>query len=78
MIYRSANSSDSKQIALLHADSWRRIYQCLFSQDFLDKEADSNRVAVWKERLNNRCADRRLCCRRKGANKRIRLRGSLY
>lgn len=53
MIYRAAQQSDVEQIALLHADSWRRTYRGLFLDEFLDNEADSNRRNVWHTRLTN-------------------------
>ena len=51
MIYRQAQLTDAEQIAQLHAESWRRTYRGLFTDEFLDNEADSNRRSVWNERL---------------------------
>jgi ribosomal protein S18 acetylase RimI-like enzyme len=61
MIYRAAQPSDTEQLALLHADSWRRTYRGLFSDEFLDNEADSNRRDVWRLRLTSNRADQFVC-----------------
>lgn len=53
MIYRHAQHSDAEQIALLHAHSWRKTYRGLFDDDFLDKDAETNRLRVWQQRLSN-------------------------
>jgi len=57
MIYRKALLSDANQIALLHADSWRRTYRGLFSDEFLDSEADAERIRTWQTRLKDERAD---------------------
>jgi hypothetical protein len=44
MIYRQAQPVDAPSIAQLHADSWRRTYRGLFSDDFLDNRADDDRI----------------------------------
>ncbi len=51
MIYRHALESDSDQIALLHAQSWRMTYRGLFNEDFLDNQADADRQRAWSARL---------------------------
>ena len=38
-------------MAALHADSWRRHYRGAFSDEFLDGDLQTERVAVWTERL---------------------------
>lgn len=53
MIYRPALYTDHTQIALLHADSWRRTYRGLFSDAFLEHEAEADRIQVWQERLGS-------------------------
>ena len=53
MKYREANQTDAKQIAAIHAQSWRDTYRGLFSDDFLDNEVFDNRYLVWEERLIN-------------------------
>lgn len=61
MNYRTATPSDVNQLALLHAESWRRNYRGLFTDDFLDNEADSNRKIVWAERLNSNSPEQFVC-----------------
>lgn len=53
MIYRHAELSDAINIARLHADSWRQNYRGLFSDDYLDNEANDDRVRTWNARLEN-------------------------
>jgi ribosomal protein S18 acetylase RimI-like enzyme len=53
MIYRQAQITDQQQIALLHADSWRRTYRGLFSDAFLDHDADADRLQIWAQRLTS-------------------------
>jgi ribosomal protein S18 acetylase RimI-like enzyme len=53
MIYRAAQAADREQIARLHADSWRRTYRGLFSDHFLDYEADADRLQLWEQRLHS-------------------------
>ena len=57
MIYRQAEPADAEQIAFLHADGWRRTYRGVFSDAFLDNEADSDRRNVWKKRLGSSRTD---------------------
>ena len=57
MIYRQAQPADAFSIALLHADSWRRTYRGLFSDDFLDHQADDDRLKTWNQRLGNNPAN---------------------
>lgn len=49
--YRLARPSDAGAIAALHADSWRRTFRGQFSDAYLDNEAESDRAAVWRQRL---------------------------
>jgi ribosomal protein S18 acetylase RimI-like enzyme len=51
MIYRQARHGDQAQIAHLHADSWRRTYRGLFTDRFLDHEAEADRLQAWAQRL---------------------------
>lgn len=53
MQYRHAVYADHEQIARLHADSWRRTYRGMFSDDFLDHEADADRLLVWEQKLKS-------------------------
>ena len=57
MNYRQALLTDAQQIAHLHADSWRRTYRGLFSDTFLDHEADTERTHTWTARLQTKRAD---------------------
>ena len=61
MIYRPAQRLDAEQVALLHADSWRRTYRGLFSDEFLDNEAESDRTLAWRARLTSNRADQFVC-----------------
>ncbi|WP_405057175.1 GNAT family N-acetyltransferase [Kribbella sp. NBC_01505] len=49
--FRVAGVGDAEQIALLHADSWRRHYRGAFADAFLDGDIEVERRAVWAERL---------------------------
>jgi ribosomal protein S18 acetylase RimI-like enzyme len=49
---RLANSDDSKAIAVLHADSWRRHYRGAYSDAYLDGDVISDRLVVWANRLH--------------------------
>jgi GNAT superfamily N-acetyltransferase len=49
--FRLAVPSDAEAVAALHADSWRRHYRGAFSDEFLDGDVQTERVAVWSERL---------------------------
>ena len=49
--FRTASTEDAAPLAALHADSWRRNYRGAFSNSFLDGDLDTNRIAVWTERL---------------------------
>ena len=49
--FRRAAGGDADAIAALHADSWRRHYRGAYSDAFLDGDVDTDRVAVWTERL---------------------------
>ncbi|MDP9238215.1 MAG: GNAT family N-acetyltransferase [Chloroflexota bacterium] len=51
MELRNALAGDAREIALLHADSWRRTYRGSYSDEFLDGDAVQNRLDVWQERL---------------------------
>jgi GNAT superfamily N-acetyltransferase len=51
MHYRAATVADTAAIAALHADSWRRHYRGSYRDEYLDREADAERLACWTERL---------------------------
>jgi ribosomal protein S18 acetylase RimI-like enzyme len=66
--FRIAEHSDAHSIAELHAESWRRTYRGMMSDEFLDRSAASNRLAVWRERLSEDKLDRRVCLALDGAH----------
>jgi ribosomal protein S18 acetylase RimI-like enzyme len=49
--FRAAGSDDAEQVALLHADSWRRHYRGAYADAFLDGDIVTDRRAVWASRL---------------------------
>jgi GNAT superfamily N-acetyltransferase len=49
--FRSATAEDAEQIAILHADSWRRHYRGAYADSFLDGDIVTDRRAVWSSRL---------------------------
>src|SRR4051812_31814313 len=54
---RPASARDITAIAALHADSWRRHYRGAFRDSYLDGDIDTDRQAVWTERLTDPAAD---------------------
>ncbi len=52
---RRASLTDASRIAQLHADSWRRHYRGAYSDNYLDRDLDSERRAVWTDRLSTPC-----------------------
>ncbi len=53
MNYRVATSNDIDAIAQLHANSWRRNYRGIFSDQYLDGDLYADRAAVWQKRLTH-------------------------
>jgi ribosomal protein S18 acetylase RimI-like enzyme len=51
--YRQATSSDTKAIAALHADSWRRHYRGSYSDTYLDGDVDADLFRLWSARLRS-------------------------
>lgn len=49
--FRSAGPDDAEQVALLHADSWRRHYRGAYADSFLDGDIAADRRSVWSVRL---------------------------
>jgi GNAT superfamily N-acetyltransferase len=49
--FRSAGADDAEQVAMLHADSWRRHYRGAFADAFLDGDLVAERISVWAKRL---------------------------
>lgn len=50
--FRSAGPDDAEQVAVLHADSWRRHYRGAYADSFLDGDVVADRVEVWSGRLS--------------------------
>lgn len=50
---RPMHASDADAVALLHATSWRSAYRGVFSDDYLDQEADAERRQAWQARLQS-------------------------
>jgi GNAT superfamily N-acetyltransferase len=48
---RLAGAYDAEQIAVLHADSWRRHYRGAYADSFLDGDVVADRHSVWSARL---------------------------
>jgi hypothetical protein len=61
MIFRNAEASDCEALAHLHALSWRRSYQGLLAQQFLDTFAEDDRRLIWRLALRLRTAKRNWC-----------------
>ena len=49
--YRPASATDAEQVAMIHAASWRRFYRGAYSDAFLDGDVETDRRAVWAQRL---------------------------
>lgn len=49
--FRDASNRDIEAIAALHADSWRRHYRGAYSDEFLDGDVLTDRLAAWTDRL---------------------------
>ncbi|MDQ0718001.1 glutamate dehydrogenase/leucine dehydrogenase/GNAT superfamily N-acetyltransferase [Streptomyces luteogriseus] len=49
---RAAGPDDAENMALLHADSWRRHYRGAYSDAFLDGDVVADRRSVWSSRLS--------------------------
>ncbi len=50
--YRPATPFDAPRIAALHTRSWQENYRGELSDDYLDREASRERLAVWTERFS--------------------------
>ncbi|WP_117234170.1 GNAT family N-acetyltransferase [Vibrio maerlii] len=53
MEFRLAEYKDYQRIAELHAQSWKRYYNNILSQDYLEHEVDDDRSVLWQTRLIN-------------------------
>ena len=49
--FRAADPEDAKDVALLHADSWRRHYRGAYADAYLDGDVVTDRAAEWSARL---------------------------
>jgi len=49
--FREATKNDINTIAILHAESWRKYYRGIWSDEFLDKDVYENRLNTWDNRL---------------------------
>src|SRR5688572_15478134 len=58
MQYRHATATDTPGIPALHADSWRRNYRGAYLDSYLDGDVETERLAVWADRLARPRADR--------------------
>ncbi len=54
---RRATKDDIEAIAALHADSWRRTYRGMMSDEFLDGDVLGDRMAEWSKRLTSPAAN---------------------
>jgi len=54
---RPVVAQDFAMIAAIHAASWRSAYRGILRDQFLDKDIDTNRAALWRERLSNKPAN---------------------
>ncbi|AXE35124.1 GNAT family N-acetyltransferase [Chromobacterium phragmitis] len=48
---RPAAEADIPVIAALHAGSWRASYRGILPDDYLDRRADDDRLAIWRGRF---------------------------
>lgn len=53
MHIRPAHSTDASAIAALHAASWRATYRGILTDEYLDGDIVSERMAVWAQRLGS-------------------------
>lgn len=61
MEYRPATAADAEAIARLHADSWRRTYRGMYSDEFLDGDLVGERLSVWGPRLESPPGNQYVC-----------------
>ncbi len=59
--YRLATRSDTLSVARLHADSWRRAYRGIYTDEFLDGDLVSERLGVWRPRLADPQSNQFVC-----------------
>ncbi|HEY0453388.1 GNAT family N-acetyltransferase [Actinophytocola sp.] len=51
MRFRAAVPDDAEDVALLHADSWRRYYRGAYADSFLDGDVVADRRTTWSSRF---------------------------
>ena len=57
VIIRPATEEDAAHIAAIHAASWRDAYAQILAPEFLSECIESDRLAVWSQRLRDRHED---------------------
>ncbi|HEY0956605.1 MAG TPA: GNAT family N-acetyltransferase [Roseateles sp.] len=50
-VLRAMQAGDADAVALIHAASWRSAYRGVFTDQYLDHEADAERRQAWRARL---------------------------
>jgi ribosomal protein S18 acetylase RimI-like enzyme len=58
VLYRAGVGADSAQVAVLHAESWRRHYRGAYSDAYLDGDVVADRLEVWAGRMGEPREDR--------------------
>ncbi|WP_341224467.1 GNAT family N-acetyltransferase [uncultured Arcticibacterium sp.] len=58
--YREASKNDYKEIARIHASSWKKHYKGIVPDYLLTEKLDIDRLAIWKERLKKSNANQRI------------------
>lgn len=53
MLIREGTEDDIESIANLHAQSWRASYRGILSDDYLDRRARRDRLAIWQNRFSS-------------------------
>ncbi len=61
IIFRGAQKTDAPQIALLHAENWRKTYRGILLDEFLDGDIFENRKNLWEQRLTRPPANQFIC-----------------
>lgn len=60
MMLRYASSSDTADIASLHANSWRIAYADVLNAEYLNHHADADRLNLWNQRLTDPAVNQRI------------------
>jgi ribosomal protein S18 acetylase RimI-like enzyme len=64
--YRGMTVKDIEPIARLHVSSWRQTYRGMMRDEFLDGDAESNRLRIWKQRLEQSQDNQFVCVAEEG------------